>query len=647
MLQSRLPLFLLWGPIIGASVAAAGEVDFAHQIVPIFRQHCMNCHTGGEAQGRLSMNTRADLLKGGWSGPAVVPGDTDASELIARVLSEIEVLRMPPGEPGLTDEEIDLLRRWVEEGAEWEPGFSFHPTAYEPPLLPRNPELPPAVDGSQHPVDRLVNHYLAEQGMAPLEPIGDATFFRRLSLDLIGQLPPYERLSEFVSNQDSRKRERLIDELLADRHAYAGHWMSFWNDLLRNDYTGTGFITGGRRQITGWLYQSLVANKPYDQMVRELVNPGPESDGFARGIRWRGDVSASQEPEVQFAQNISQAFLGINMKCASCHNSFIDRWTLDETYALAAVFATRPLEIHRCETPQGRFAEPAWIFPELGQIPADASQPERLRQLAELMTHPDNGRLTRTVVNRLWHRLMGRGIVHPVDAMETPPWDADLLDYLAVHLAAEGYDLQATLRLIASSQAYQSRVVAVGSTPEPDVGVFRGPQARRMTAEQFLDAVWQVTGAGPDRPDAPVPWPAADEGAERAVRASLLNNNAFMASLGRPTRDQIVSMRPNELTTLEAIQLSNGQELADAISVGAQRLLEREPVGGAAEGVVAEGVLRAEPLIQWLFTAALSRSPTEAELAIAGELLGEPPQPEPLEDLLWSLFMLPEFQLVQ
>ena len=194
--------------------------------------------------------------------------------------------------------------------------------------------------------------------------------------------------------------------------AYAEHWLTFWNDLLRNTYTGTGFITGGRKRVTPWLYRSLVDNKPYDQFVRELIAPTAESEGFIKGIRWRGSVNSSQTTEIQFAQNVTQVFLGINMKCASCHDSFIDRWKLEETYALAAVFAQQPLELHRCDKPLGRFAEPAWMFPELGQIDKEAAQPERLKQLAELMVHPENGRLTRTIANRIWHRLMGRGIVH-------------------------------------------------------------------------------------------------------------------------------------------------------------------------------------------------------------------------------------------
>src|SRR5262249_48169384 len=149
----------------------------------------------------------------------------------------------------------------------------------------------------------------------------------------------------------------------------------------------------------------------------ELISPTPASEGFIKGIKWRGNVNASQVPELQFSQNVSQVFFGINMKCASCHDSFIDRWKLDDAYALAAIVADRSLEIHRCDKPLGRFANARFIFPELGNIDAAQPRPKRLEQFAALVTHPDNGRFARTIANRVWQRLMGRGIVHPVDVM--------------------------------------------------------------------------------------------------------------------------------------------------------------------------------------------------------------------------------------
>ena len=265
--------------------------------------------------------------------------------------------------------------------------------------------------------------------------------------------------------------------LLGRNTDYAAHWLSFWNDLLRNDYAGTGFIDGGRKQITGWLYEALVSNKPYDQFVRELINPSDASQGFIKGIKWRGQVNASQVQEVQFAQNISQVFLGENMKCASCHDSFINDWKLTDAYGLAAIIAAKPLDMHRCDKPTGEIAKPKFIFPELGDITGSTPQ-ERLKQTAALMTSPENGRLTRTIANRLWQRLLGRGIVEPVDIMANEPWSPDLLDFLASQLSFTGYDLKKLLLLITTSDAYAAASVAPHQgTPEDYASAGRPPNA--------------------------------------------------------------------------------------------------------------------------------------------------------------------------
>ena len=634
----RYLIFLALVSLFAPTVARSVEIDFSHQIVPVLRHQCGNCHSAGEMQGGFSLNTRESLLAGGGSGPAVVIGKSSESELIARITSDDPFLRMPPEGDPLPAETIQLLQHWIDTGLAWEPGFSFAAPSYEPPLLPRRFELPPAIEDRDHPVDRIVDAYLAQQGVEPWPIVEDAAFLRRVSMDLVGLLPTPEQLADFVQDTRDDKRQRIIDTLLDDHVAYGDHWLTFWNDLLRNDYTGTGFITGGRKQITQWLYQSLTENKPYDQMVRELITPVAGAEGFIQGIRWRGDVNSSQTQEIQFAQNITQAFLGINMKCASCHNSFIDRWTLEETYSLAAVYATEPLEIHRCDVPLGQHAQAAWIFPELGAIHPEAPQPERLEQLATLMTHPDNGRLTRTMVNRIWHRLLGRGIVHPVDAMHTPPWSADLLDFLAVHLADADHDLKQTIRLICNSKTYQAVIPPRSEAPNSEEAAFQGPLPRRMTAEQFLDAIWQITGAGPEKPDAGVTREPSDNGSQTPmVRASLMKNDAMMTALGRPVRDQIISMRPTELTALEAIQLSNGQPLADTIAQGVARHLQQiEQTGQSLDAWTTH-----------LFTFALSRTPTDHEREAVSQLLGQEPTPQDLEDLLWAVFMLPEFQLVR
>ncbi|NBX35497.1 DUF1553 domain-containing protein, partial [bacterium] len=324
------------------------------------------------------------------------------------------------------------------------------------------------------------------------------------------------------------KRARLVRALLARDVDYADHWMAFWNDLLRNDYAGTGYIDGGRKQITPWLYRSLVTNKPYDQLARELVAPLPESEGFAKGIVWRGATSAGQKPELQFAQSVSQAFLGINMKCASCHDSFIDRWKLKDAYGLAAIYSDRPLELVRCDVPTGKPAAAAWLFPELGQVDAAKPKAERLAQLAALLTHRDNGRFQRTMANRLWQRLMGRGVVHPVDAMQTAPWNQDLLDVLANQLRESGYDLRATLAFIATSEAYQARAEVLAPAADEAGYAYRGPRSKRLTAEQFVDAVWRLTGTTPAKIDAGV-----TRAAEGAAPAAFLAQPIWSNDLGR------------------------------------------------------------------------------------------------------------------
>jgi hypothetical protein len=783
-------------------------IDFAHDIVPLMKKHCGECHTGDARQGGFSMNTREDLLAGGDSGtPGFVEGDAVKSEIIARITSDDPDDRMPSEGDPLPPEAIALLKQWIDDKAPWEPGFAFQRTTWEPPLRLREVTLPPPEGGRINPVDRLVDFYWQKQGVPRPPRSDDRTFIRRVSLDLVGLLPTPERVEAFVADSAPDKRARLVRELLDDRFAYAEHWMTFWNDLLRNDYTGTGFITGGRRQITAWLHRALVHNKPFDRFVSELIAPTDESRGFMDGIVWRGTVNASQTVPIQFAQNVGQTFLGINLKCASCHDSFVDRWTLKQTYDLAAISSAAPLELHRCDKATGTQATPAWLFEELGEVDPAAPPSQRLEQLAALMTKPDNGWLSRNLVNRLWHRLIGRGLVHPVDSLRLPPWSEDLLDVLAADLVKAHWDVKHVLETICTSETYGAATPAVTGQPQGTGYVFRGPLPRRMTAEQFTDAVWQLTSTAPPKPDAEVlrfdppagtdavqpvgawiwsndlaasppgerltfrksfdlpaeavhgvavfaadneatvfvngkpatkstdwtqpvmelvtsdlrkganeivvtaangaaggpaalcielrvktadggtltiatdgswQWTTAQPDGRGAfkkgqeptdwapavvvktqstwhagmadfaakllyalapdtlpmVRAVLVKGTALMAALGRPNRDQVVTSRPNDLTTLEAIQLANEQSLADEFSRGGAAILQAH--GPTADAIVA-----------WIYAAALGRKPTPEEAQAARDLLGETPSKDSVADCLWAIVMLPEFQLIR
>ncbi|MEC9094579.1 MAG: DUF1549 domain-containing protein, partial [Planctomycetota bacterium] len=442
-------VLLVVTPMTQSSAALANDLDFSHDVVPVLQKHCARCHTNGTYKGGLSLDNRKSLLRAG----VVEVGRSAKSVLIEKILSPDQEDRMPPEGDRLGAKEIGILKTWIDEGLVWQPGFTFKKQVWKAPIRPRKPTIPPGVG---NPVDYLVNQYFLKNKIKWPEPASDALFLRRMTLDLIGLLPDRHSVARFTESSNPKKRLDKVNETLARNQDFADHWLTFWNDHLRNDYVGTGYIDGGRKQITAWLYQSLYQNKPYNQFAQELIHPTPESEGFIKGIKWRGNVNASQVRELQFAQSVAQVFLGENLKCASCHNSFINDWKLEDAYGLAAVVADRPLEMFRCDKPTGQTAKIKFLWPELGAIDPTASKTIRLKQTAELVTGKQNGRFTRTIVNRIWKRMMGRGLVEPVDTMGNQPWNEDLLDYLAVHLEENGYDLKKTMSLIANSKIYQS-----------------------------------------------------------------------------------------------------------------------------------------------------------------------------------------------
>jgi hypothetical protein len=811
----------LAGSLSAEGAAPGAPADFAHQVAPTLKELCGNCHLGDKKKGGFSMNNQTLFLAGSENGAVFDKKSPSASTLLKVLLSTDPDTVMPPPAKDRkrpTPQQLQLLQSWLESGAAWEEGFSFVKPAYNAPVKPRLPTLPSPADSTENPLDRLLRNYYSKNSLQPPPSADDAQFARRVSLDLIGLLPEPDSLRAFVADTSPDKRSRLVDTLLARNTEYTEHWLTFWNDLLRNDYGGTGFITGGRKQVSSWLYEALYSNRPYDAMVRELVNPSAATDGFASGITWRGSVSASQTREVQYAQSISQSFLGLNLKCASCHDSFIDHWKLTDAYGLAAIYSDKPIEIARCEKLTGKIAQPAWPFPEIGQVDRAAPREARLQKLAELMTHRENGWFARTMVNRLWAQLMGRGLVHPVDAMGSEPWSEELLDYQGWAFADGGFNLKAALRLIATSKAYQAEVAQRNKDDATTPFVFKGPRAKRMTAEQYVDAVWQITRTAPKKWDAPVrrgepradlleakpmqavwispvprqadtaPAPAgtptpgpisilqktftlkSKPGAAAGVlaasgdarlyingaevkaphlqkhskvselhienllkagentfvlagrdpkalfavelsygdgslesivsdptwmtaagfqeeslkkgtfpaeskalpgesrtsalpapppkdaelqierlrgdyvwavqpqppaRASLLKSDLLMRTLGRPNRDQIVTNRPQDLSTLEALDLSAGARLSELLA-------------GAAARIAKEAAFRSpNELVDWLYTAALGRQPSNGERAASVEALGQKPAAPLIEDLLWSVFVLPEFQLVR
>lgn len=620
----------------GGALDHEQEVALSVQVRTIFAHSCYKCHSSDKIKGELRLDEKEMVFKGGESGPIFVPGDPANSEIVRRInLPRSHKESMPGKGKALSKEEIELIAFWIEKGAPWPDSAKTIFRVAEMKL--RMPALPPAGNRLRNPVDLWVNSYFKEHKITWPKVVDDRTYLRRIFLDITGIVPTPEELSTFTQDTRPDKRAIWVRQLLNKNDAYAMHWLTFWNDALRNDYTGTGYITQGRYNISDWLYKSLQSNKPYNQFVRELLNPTEESQGFIKGIQWRGVVNSSQSIEMQAAQNVSQVLLGLNIKCASCHDSFISDWKLADAYAFANIFADSTLEINRCDVPSGEMADTRILWEELGDIDEAASVKEKLKQLADNLVKPEDGRLYRTLVNRVWAQLMGRGIVSPVDAMDNVPWSQDLLDWLASDFVANGYDVKELIYLIATSRAYQLPSVGIDDVNEINSQNFKftGMLRRRMTAEQFADAVSStIHQVYPDSAlrynpyeqlklyNANVPF----------VRASLVENDVFLTALGRPNRENVITGRDTQANLLQALELTNGERLNEVLRKGAESL-----VSSSADN---------EVIIRKVYLKALNREPLPAEFKVAKQALGASPDTAAVQDFLWAVVLLPEFQLI-
>jgi uncharacterized membrane protein/mono/diheme cytochrome c family protein len=620
------------------TLSEANELKLINQVRAIFAHNCYKCHGSAKQKGDLRLDEKTFAFEGGESGKVIIPGNSKKSDLFHRItLSKNHKDAMPSKGKSLTSNEIALIGIWIDKGAPW-PDGALHPSVFRvADLAPRNPPLPNASENIHNPIDLWVNEYFMKNNIAWKETVDDRTYLRRIYLDIIGLIPSTKDLKAFITDTRLNKREIWVQNLLNSNDNYAQHWLTFWNDALRNDYTGTGYITNGRYNITDWLYKSLRQNKPYDQFVKELLNPTDDSKGFIAGIKWRGTVNASQRTEMQAAQNVGQVLLGLNLKCASCHDSFVSDWKLDDAYAFANIFSEESLEINRCEIPQGKFAGTRLLWTNLGPIDNAASRTEKLKQLSENLVQPANGRLYRTLVNRIWKQMLGRGMVEPVDEMDNEPWSQDLLDWLAVDFVNQGGDIKNLIFQIATSKVYQ---LPAESFDNPTLLVsdnyqFKGMVRKRLTAEQFSDAISQIFAPVFEASEAkysPFELVGYLPSTEPKTRASLVANNPFLTALGRPNREIVTTSRDSQANLLQALEMTNGEKLNSVLKKGAIIWKAKYP--------------NIDLLISEMYQQALARKPSQKEQEIASKLLGKQPEVEQIQDFIWAVVLLPEFQLI-
>lgn len=345
-------LAILFGDVLSVgSQAWAKPVDFSREVKPILARRCFACHGPESGEGGLRLDGREHALAELDSGLlAIVPEDAARSELIARITAEDESLRMPPEGKPLSAHEVDVLRRWIDEGAEYQKHWAFVPPVKREPA---------AMEGDlkswvQTPIDAFVLAQLEANNLTPAPQADKRTLCRRAYFDLTGLPPTEQQLEEFLSDESEGAWERLIDQLLASPH-YGERWGRHWLDLVRFAETNSFERDGGKPNA--WKYRDYVlrsfnADKPYDQFVREQL-AGDELEevtqdsilatGYYRLGIWDDEpadpVQARSDEMDDLIATTSQAFLGLTVGCARCHDHKIDPIPQKDYYGLAAFFA--------------------------------------------------------------------------------------------------------------------------------------------------------------------------------------------------------------------------------------------------------------------------------------------------------------------
>ena len=498
-------------------------------------------------------------------------------------------------------------------------------------------------------IDLRVQEKLAALGLAPSPICDDATFLRRAMLDTTGTLPTPDEVRAFLSSTHPDKRERLIDELLA-RPQFVDYWSYRWSDLLL--LSGQRLRPPALEAFYGWIRTQVRENTPWDVLVREIVT----ATGSTHEHGAANFYALHQDCE-DMAETVAQAFLGLSINCARCHNHPLEKWTNDQYYAFANLFARvrakgwggdfrngDGLRVVYVD-PRGDLIQPSRGRPQPpcpldGQpLPPDDPSDRRLA-LAGWLTSPENPYFTRAIVNRVWANFLGVGLVEPVDDLRwtNPASNEALLRDLCHYLIEQRYDLKALMRAILQSQTYQrsSRPLPANQKDERYYARF---YPRRLKAEVLLDAIIQVTDVPQQfktaTPDSRKPGTEV-RGVHRALQlADSYVDSYFLEAFGKPQRLITCECeRSNEPSVGQALHLFHGETILEKLAAP----------GSAVDRAVAEK--DDAQVVESLYLAALSRFPTPKERdALVAELrLVEPAQRrQAIEDLYWSVLTSREF----
>jgi hypothetical protein len=497
---------------------------------------------------------------------------------------------------------------------------------------------------SNNRIDDLVYAKLKTMGIPPSELATDAEFLRRIYLDVTGLLPTPEQAQVFLADSRPKKRAALVDRLL-ESDQFTDFWALKWGDLLRiKSEFPVRLWPKAVAVYYQWVHQSIAENKPYDRFARELLTAtgsnfrvGPAN--FVRAVPSK-DARTTGE-------TAALVFMGARVGCARCHAHPLESWTLDEDLGLGAFFArvnykatgewkeeiVYPDAKGVLRNPRTRQA----VEPRVpgGAAVKVAAEEDPRGQFAAWLTAPGNPWFARNVVNRVWYWLLGTGLVNEPDDLRptNPPTNPELLAFLEQELTSRQFDLRHIYRLILNSRTYQ-----LSSEPNQwnalDTTHFSHYQVKRLTAEQMLDAVSQVTETNEKfRSIIPEPfsnWPA-DYKATQLADGNM--ECSFLDLFGRPGRDTpYESERDSDLTLRQTLYFLNSEQLEGKVS-GSPRL---KRLLAKSDG----------DLLDELYLTAVSRPPTEDEKRRLQEYLTtkKSTRAQAVQDIAWAVLNAKEFQ---
>ena len=478
-------------------------------------------------------------------------------------------------------------------------------------------------------IDRGIQGKLRQLKISPSSLCDDSTYIRRLYLDTLGVLPTVEELALFLSDSRKDKRARLVEEVLK-RPEYVDYWSYKWSDLL--------LVSSRKLQRSAmwsyyeWIRQSVRENKPWDVFISELVTASGNTLTNGAANYW-----VLHKKPIEISENISQAFLGISLTCARCHNHPLEKWTQNQYYGMANLVSrvgvktgNLPGEFtvisrHMGDVNHPRLGTPMLPQPLDGEALSLGTSKDRRQHLAEWLTQ--NRHFARTVVNRVWDNFLGRGLVHPVDDLRAtnPASNEELFTALTEDFVARGFDVKALIREIVNSAAYQLSAETNDSNADDDK-YYSHHLSRRLPAEVVLDVISQVTGV-----------PEEFEGYSLGTRAFQLPDTQiesyFLDSFGRPERlTGAANERKRSSNVAQALHLINGETL--------NRKLRRR---GNEIGKLLEKQSSTRELVRSAYRIALTREPTSAEIGRLQASLGEVLDRQGVEDLFWAILTSKEF----